>query len=76
LFCWFFLVFFVFLRILLSIRKKKSIHSHVDLWQNYAGGGAAHEADRYVSLVSTYIIVMALFDRACFVFYFELANER
>lgn len=64
-------------RMLLSIRKKKkSNHSHVDLWQNYAGGGVAHEADRYVSLVPTYVIVMALFDRACFVFCFELANER
>lgn len=40
------------------------------------GGGVAHEADQYVSLVSTYIIFMALFDGACFVFYFELANER
>lgn len=56
--------------------EKRSNHSHVDLWQNYAGGGVADEADRYVSCVSTYVIVMALFDRACFVFYFELANER
>lgn len=38
--------------------------------------GFAHEADQYVSLVSTYIIFMALFNRVCFMFYFEIANER
>lgn len=38
--------------------------------------GFAHEADQYVSLVSTYIIFMALFNRVCFMFYFEVANEK
>lgn len=38
--------------------------------------GFAREADQYVSLVSTYIIFMALFNRVCFMFYFEIANER
>lgn len=38
--------------------------------------GFAHEADQYVSLVSTYIIFMALFNRVCFMLYFEIANER
>lgn len=38
--------------------------------------GVSHEADQYVSLVSTYIIFMALFNRVCFMFYFEITNER